>query len=523
MTNLTFKVDVKEYEEKWDNSVTVLTVFFDKKKNLVLDDRQLEASGLDKKDIKKLADYHGFKGNVGQVKLVSSPYSSNANDKKRKLYLLGLGDLSKATVSIMEKAGDKAWDALKGLGEKTVSVVLPLSKDGANSEVKQTEFFEAFIHAFALKSYDFDVYKSKKDDKESDADAKLESVTFIGSDKKTLKALSSEAVAVIGGVFATRDFCNEPPNELRPHLYAKAIKALFKGTNVKVTVLGEKKLKDLKANLFLSVGQASDSESHAVILEYNGLKKKSTQKQPIAFVGKGVTFDTGGNNIKPSNGMGEMKMDMGGSAVVVGLMKALNDRKAKVHAVGIVGLVENMVAGNASRPSDIVTSMSGKTVEINNTDAEGRLVLADAMWHVQNKYKPSHMIDLATLTGAVIHALGGEYAAVFSNNDEMAASIMHAGEVANEPAWRMPLCEGYSESLKSDTADLSNIAKAGTGAGSATAASFLKEFVQDGVNWTHIDIAGTTMMKGGWSHVDKGATGYGVRLLDRYVRNEFEQ
>ncbi|MBK66614.1 MAG: leucyl aminopeptidase [Rickettsiales bacterium] len=522
MTELSFKIDVKDYDENWDNDTTIVGVFFDKKKNLVFGDRQVEATGFDKKELKKLAEYHDFKGEAGQLKLVSSPFSAVVADKKRKLYLLGLGDLSKASVSLMEQAGDKAWGSLKAVASKKASFILPLGLETTPGSYSQSDFFEAFLFGLTLKSYSFDTYKTKDKKDDEDKAEKLESLTFVGAEKKTLKAVASDVQSIVSGVFTTRDFCNEPPNELRPHLYAKAIKALFKGTNVKVTLLNEKKLKDLKANLFLSVGQASDSESHAVILEYKGKNTKS-QKQPIAFVGKGVTFDTGGNNIKPSNGMGEMKMDMGGSAVVVGLMRALDARKANVHAVGIVGLVENMVAGNASRPSDVVKAMSGKTVEINNTDAEGRLVLADAMWHVQTKYKPSHMVDLATLTGAVIHALGGEYAAVFSNSDEMASSIVYAGEQANEPAWRMPLCEGYSESLKSDTADLSNIAKSGTGAGSATAASFLKEFVQEGVNWTHIDIAGTTMMKGKWAHVDKGATGYGVRILDRYVRNEFEK
>lgn len=517
-----FKIAIHDHEDTKKHKNIILAVFFDAKKNLVLSDRQLEEANLDKKEIKKLADYHNFKGKMGELALVSSPLVKQAGEYER-LYLLGLGDLTESNAKKTEEAGDKAYASLKSMGVKDPAIVLPLVEEAAPGGMKQSEFFEAFLTGLVLKSYVFDDYKSKDGNKAKKADkdeaVKLEKLCFIGADKKALKAVDIKVAAITGGVFLTRDLCNMPPNELNPESYAKEIKAVFKGTNVKVTVLGEKKLRDLKADLLLSVGQASAKESQLVIMDYRGAAKS---KKPIAFVGKGVCFDTGGNNLKPFSGMLDMKMDMGGSAVVVGLMKALATRKAKVNAVGVVGLVENMVAGNATRPSDVVKAMSGKTVEILNTDAEGRLVLADALWYTQEKYKPSHVVDLATLTGAIIHCLGGEFGGLFSNSDDMASSIQHAGEQANEPAWRLPLCEGYSKAMESDVADIKNLGGSGVGAGSATAAAFLQYFIQDGVEWSHLDIAGTTMMKGGWSHVDKGATGYGVRLLDRYVLDHFE-
>ncbi len=295
---------------------------------------------------------------------------------------------------------------------------------------------------------------------------------------------------------------------------------------VKVEVLGEAQMKKLGMGALLGVGQGSDRETHLVI-HWNGVEPEGQEGQegakgdaPLAFVGKGVTFDTGGISIKPAAGMEDMKWDMGGSAVVIGLMKALAGRKAKVNAVGVVGLVENMPSGTAQRPGDVVTSMSGQTIEVLNTDAEGRLVLADALWYTKDRFKPRFMIDLATLTGAIIICLGGEKAGLFANDDELAKRLAAAGEAVAEPLWRMPLGEEYDKKIKSDIADMKNIGK--RGAGSITAAQFLKRFVDD-TPWAHLDIAGVTWSKSDRDTGPKGGTGFGVRLLDRFVADHYEE
>jgi leucyl aminopeptidase len=268
----------------------------------------------------------------------------------------------------------------------------------------------------------------------------------------------------------------------------------------------------------LGVGQGSARPPRLVVMEWKGAKAKNAQ--PVAFIGKGVTFDTGGISIKPADGMWDMKWDMAGAAVVIGLMKALAGRKAKVNAVGVVGLVENMPSGAAQRPGDIVTSISGQTIEVLNTDAEGRLVLADALWYCQDRFKPKFMIDLATLTGAIIIALGHENAGLFSNNDELANRIVAAGKAVGEPVWRLPLGEAYDKLMDSDAADIKNISGS-RDAGSITAAQFLQRFV-NAVPWAHLDIAGTAWSKKDAPTVPKGATGFGLRLLDRLVADYYE-
>ena len=286
---------------------------------------------------------------------------------------------------------------------------------------------------------------------------------------------------------------------------------------MRLQALDEKRMAALGMGALLGVAQGSARSPRLVVARWNGAAR---DRSPIAFVGKGVTFDTGGISIKPASNMEDMKWDMGGAGVVLGLMKALAGRKAKVNAVGIAGLVENMPSGTAQRPGDVVRTMSGQTVEVINTDAEGRLVLADAMWYCQDKFKPHTMIDLATLTGAVIVSLGHENAGLFANDDEVADRLRAAGQAVGEPVWRLPLGDAYDKLLKSDIADMKNVG--GRWAGSITAAQFLKRFVKDGVKWAHLDIAGVTWSSKDAPTVPKGGTGFGVRLLDRLVAEHYE-
>jgi leucyl aminopeptidase len=286
---------------------------------------------------------------------------------------------------------------------------------------------------------------------------------------------------------------------------------------VEVEVLGEKQMKKLGMGALLGVGQGSERESQLVVMRWNGGTEGDA---PLAFIGKGVTFDTGGISIKPAGGMEDMKWDMGGSAVVIGLMKTLALRKAKANVVGVVGLVENMPSGTAQRPGDVVTTMSGQTVEVINTDAEGRLVLADALWYTQDRFKPHFMIDLATLTGAIIIALGDQYAGLFSNDDKLSDKLIAAGRAVGEGVWRLPVDDPYDKQIKSEIADMMNVG--GREGGSITAAMFLKRFV-NGVKWAHLDIAGVTWSKKDGPVTPKGATAFGVRLLDRLVADNYEK
>jgi leucyl aminopeptidase len=324
--------------------------------------------------------------------------------------------------------------------------------------------------------------------------------------------------AVADGVFMTRDLVSEPPNVLTPAECAERCKALTK-LGVEVEILGPKEMRKLGFGALLGVAQGSVQEPRMVVMKWMGAPKGKKASRPLAFIGKGVTFDTGGISIKPAGGMEDMKWDMAGAGTVIGLMAALAGRKAKADVVGLVGLVENMPSGNAQRPGDVVTSASGQTIEVINTDAEGRLVLADVIHYCIEKFDPRFMVDLATLTGAIIVALGHEHAGLFSNDDTLASRIEAAGRMVGEGAWRMPLGEAYDKQIKSDIADMKNVG--GRPGGSITAAQFIQRFVQ-GKPWAHLDIAGTA-----WSGKDtptapKGATAYGVRLLDRLVAEHYE-
>ena len=365
------------------------------------------------------------------------------------------------------------------------------------------------VHGMKLKSYTFDKYLTKKN-------SEIINVNIISKKKVDLKLIKNLS-AIESGVNFTKDLVSEPGNVLHPDEYAKRLLQLKK-IGLKIKVYNTTKLKKMKCNALLGVGQGSSRGSYIVTMEWNGNKK---QKKPLAFVGKGVCFDTGGISLKPARFMEDMTYDMAGSAVVVGLLKSLALRKAKVKAVGVVGLVENMVSGNAQRPGDIVKSFSGKTIEVLNTDAEGRLVLADAITFTEKKFKPNFIIDLATLTGAIVVALGSEYAGLFSNDDILSKQLFDAGLNVDEKVWRLPLHENYDKLMNSKNADMQNINYVG-GAGSTTAAQFLQRFIINKTPWAHLDIAGMAFSKYAGSLNSSGATGYGVRLLDKFVEDNYE-
>jgi len=383
-----------------------------------------------------------------------------------------------------------------------------INSDTANSKIKN--FVGYFLHGLKLKSYEFNIYKSKKNKKNV-------SINVIGNKNKISTQDYLRFKALEEGSFFARDLVSEPGNILHPDEYAKRINTLKK-FGLKINIYDEKKLKKLGMNALLGVGQGSIRGSYLVTMEWNGAKNNSN---PLAFIGKGVCFDTGGYSLKPAKFMEDMTYDMAGSATVVGLMKNLAIRKAKINAVGVVGLVENMVSGNAQRPGDIVKSYSGKTIEILNTDAEGRLVLADALTFTEKKFKPKFMVDLATLTGAIIVSLGSEYAGLFSNDDKLSKQLLEAGDKVEEKLWRMPLHKNFDKLIDSKNADMQNINYVG-GAGSTTAAQFLQRFILNKTPWAHLDIAGMAFSKYGGALNSGGATSYGVRLLNQLIEDNYE-
>ncbi|WP_170410136.1 leucyl aminopeptidase [Ruegeria arenilitoris] len=368
---------------------------------------------------------------------------------------------------------------------------------------------EDLTMGIVLRTYDFDAHKTKEAEE-------VGTVTISHQKPDEVEAAFAPQYAVADGVRMTRDLTNEPANVLTTTEFADRLAEMAE-LGLEVEVLEEDKLAELGMRTLLSVGQGSVSPSKVVVMQWNGGDKDDA---PLALVGKGVVFDTGGISLKPAGGMEDMTMDMGGAGVVAGTMRALAKRKAKANVVGLVGLVENMPSGNASRPGDVVKSMKGDTVEIINTDAEGRLVLCDVMWYTQERFQPVGMIDLATLTGAVIIGLGHENAGVFSNNDTFCDAFLKSAKAEDEGAWRLPLGEGYDKQLKSRIADMKNVG--GRPAGSITAAQFLQRFVKEETPWIHLDIAGVASVSSETSYAPKGATGWGVRALSRLVQDNFE-
>jgi len=454
-----------------------------------------------------------FKAKKAQMLHVMTP----AGTKLDRVVLVGLGKDKSFNALAAQSIGGHVMATLNGAGVKAATLVLELT-DKASLSISETAANTGF--GARLRSYRFDKYRTTLKDDEKPA---LKSLKIAAGGVAKAKTYFADLDKVADGVFMTRDLVSEPANLLYPESMAKKIKTLTK-LGIKVEVLNEVQMKKLGMGALLGVGQGSARSSKLVVMQWNGAPKAKGKKgkgeQPIAFVGKGVTFDTGGISLKPAGGMEDMKWDMGGSAVVTGLMKALAGRKAKVNAVGVVGLVENMPGANAQRPGDIVTSMSGQTIEVLNTDAEGRLVLADALYYTRDRFDPKFMVNLATLTGAIIIALGSEHAGLFSNNDELCERLTAAGKSVAEKLWRLPLNKAYDKTLNCDVADMKNIS-GGRDAGSITAAQFLKRFVGE-TPWAHLDIAGVTWSKKDSATVPKGGTAFGVRLLNELVANHYE-
>jgi leucyl aminopeptidase len=428
--------------------------------------------------------------------------------KVARLIVVGVGKLSAIKDNDFLKLGGAVAGKL-GAGSDAVTVVADLPGGAMTSEQAA-----AVASGMRLRAYKFDRYKTKKKDGEDGA-LRAEVSVAVDDVAAARKAFAPDS-HVVDGVIIARELVNEPPNILFPVEFARRAGQLRK-LGVDVDVLDVKAMTKLGMGALLGVAQGSTRPGRTVIMRWNGGKRGD---QPVAFVGKGVCFDTGGISIKPAGGMEDMKGDMGGAACVVGLMHALAARKAKVNVIGAVGLVENMPDGNAQRPGDIVTSMSGQTIEIINTDAEGRLVLADVLWYVAKKFKPKFMIDLATLTGAIMVALGTEYAGMFSNNDELAERLTKAGMATGERVWRMPLGPEYDKQIDSQFADMKNTGGSRHG-GSITAAQFLQRFVDD-TPWAHLDIAGTAMGAPKTDINHSWGSGYGVRLLERLVAEHYE-
>lgn len=454
--------------------------------------------------VKRAAAAASFKGKTGAALDILAPEGLKAE----RLIVIGTGKASSLKGSDFLKFGGLAAGKLKA-GTAAMTIMAELATEAMSSEQAV-----AVASGLRLRAYKFDRYKTKKKDDEEGvlrADVSL----AVGDAAAAKKAFAS-AGAVVEGVIIARDLVNEPPNVLFPEEFARRASQLKK-LGVKIEVLDVKAMQKLGMGALLGVGQGSARPSRTVIMRWDGGKKGEA---PVAFIGKGVCFDTGGISIKPAGSMEDMKGDMGGAACVVGLMHALAARKARVNAVGAIGLVENMPDGNAQRPGDIVTSMSGQTIEIINTDAEGRLVLADVLWYVAKKIKPKFMVDLATLTGAIVVALGTDHAGMFSNNDELAERLLAAGIESGEKVWRLPLGPEYDKLIDSQFADMKNTG--GRHGGSITAAQFLQRFV-DGTPWAHLDIAGTAMGAPKTDINQSWGSGYGVRLLDRLVADHYER
>ena len=442
-----------------------------------------------------------FTGQKGQTLDILAPSGMDA----ARLVLVGAGKADAYDAMGAEHAAASAYAAVKTSGLTTLRIELP---NGGKANAARAAL------GVRLASYRFDKYRTKEAQDKKPSVIKTQIAT---PDVDAALADFAPLAALADAVSFTRDLVSEPPNVLYPAEFARRVKAL-ESLGLEVEILGEPEMMKLGMGSLLGVGQGSIRESQLAVIRWNGADDKSAQ--PIAFVGKGVCFDTGGISIKPADGMEDMKWDMGGAGAVAGLMHVLAGRKAKVNAIGILGLVENMPDGNAQRPGDVVTSMSGQTIEVINTDAEGRLVLADAVWYCQDRFKPKFMVDLATLTGAIIIALGNDYAGCYANDEELGANLMAASTVEDEPLWRLPIPPKYEKGLDSLAADMKNVG--GRPGGSITAALFIQRFT-NGVPWAHLDIASTAWKKpSSVPTIPEGATGFGVRLLNSMVQEKYE-
>ena len=453
--------------------------------------------------VRRLAKTNQFEGKSASTLDILAPQGLAAS----RLIVVGTGKLSGLKDNDYLKLGGAVTGKLRaGNGAVTIIAELP---SGAMEPYQSA----AIASGLRLRAYKFDRYKTKK--KEGEDAALRADVSLAVADVAAARKAFVPSAHIVDGVIVARELVNEPPNVLYPVEFARRASQLRK-LGVVVEILDVSAMKKLGMGALLGVAQGSTQPGRTVIMRWNGGKRGD---QPVAFIGKGVCFDTGGISIKPAGSMEDMKGDMGGAACVVGLMHALAARKAKVNVVGAIGLVENMPDGNAQRPGDIVKSMSGQTIEIINTDAEGRLVLADVLWYVAKKFKPKFMVDLATLTGAIMVALGTEYAGLFSNNDELAERLTKVGLATGERVWRMPLGPEYDKQIDSQFADMKNTGN--RHGGSITAAQFLQRFVDD-TPWAHLDIAGTAMGAPKSEINHSWGSGYGVRLLERLVAEYYE-
>lgn len=455
--------------------------------------------------LSRALDAAGFKGRKGQSTTLWGAAGFT------KVVAIGLGKPAELNSANLEAAGGAIATAVAADREAVVA-----------ADSLPPDLAAALAMGVTLRAWRFDRYRTRE--KEEDK-PKLERLSVATSDVAAAKSAFAPMRAVADGVFLTRELVSEPPNVLHPVEFAERCRALER-LGVEVEVMDLKDLKRMGFGAMIGVAAGSQHEPRMVVMQWRGAPGggKKPSGKPLAFIGKGVTFDTGGISIKPAGGMEDMKWDMAGAGAVVGLMAALAGRRAKADVVGLIGLVENMPSGTAQRPGDVVKTYSGQTVEVINTDAEGRLVLADVLWYARERFEPRCMVGLATLTGAIIVALGHEYAGLFSNDEELAQRILAAGQAVGEPAWRMPLGEAYDKALKSDIADMKNVG--GRPGGSVIAAQFMQRFVDTRgghVPWAHLDIAGVDTADEPHALGPAGPTGFGVRLLDALVRGWFEE
>jgi leucyl aminopeptidase len=462
----------------------------------------LERLGSSQPAIAAALDRQRFEGEAS----TTSEQFFDDGGKVRRLLVIGTGGGALPAESA-EKLGGTAAARLQASGE--TQAVIDLTSLGYDADATARVGLGA-----ALRSWRYDRYRTKLKDNQKPT---LQEVVVVGGDAGAAARYDQRWAPVVEGVSLTRELVTEPANIIYPESFVERVRASIEGAGLEVEVLDRAAMEKLGMGALLGVAQGSAREGRLLVLRWNG----GGGGQPTAFVGKGVTFDTGGISIKPAAGMEAMKWDMGGAGAVAGAMKALALRKAKANVVGICGLVENMPGGNAQRPGDVVTTMSGQTVEVINTDAEGRLVLADAVTYVQRNYKPSTIVDLATLTGAILISLGHEWAGLFSNDEDLAATLQKAAEESGDKLWRMPLGEPFDRLIDSPIADMKNVGP--REGGSITAAQFIQRFIESGVKWAHIDMAGKAWSDKASSTYEKGATGYGVRLLDQYVEDVLER
>lgn len=490
-----------------------------------------QAAALDSKSggfLTRLLKTHGkFSGRHGQVLVRTIPDGPGPVH----VVFAGTGEAEKLTGRTLEILGGKILAGLEGAGIAEACLYV----EGDGGRVPARDLALRLAAGAKLQDYRFDRYKTKPPAKKaessttpcaSESETRVQALTFVVADPAGVEASWRGLEGATDGTLYVRDLVNEPPNRLYPESFAQRVKRDLEPLGVKVTVYDEKKLKTMGHTAHLAVGMGSDHPPRLVVLEWRGAGKKADKKvgadRPLAFVGKGLTFDAGGLNLKPTGGIEDMKLDMAGAATVAALFMVLARRKARVNAVGILGLAENMISGHSYRPSDIVETLSGKTVEIGNTDAEGRVVLADCLTYVQRQFAPHTLIDLATLTGAMMVALGNEYCGTFANDDELWRALEQAGTESGEKIWRMPLDEAWRKEDEGTISDLVNIGSGRPNAGACTAAGFLEHFIEEGTRWAHMDIAGVAWVKAARPNQSKGGTGYGVRLLDCLVAERFE-